>query len=162
MAANPALWADIQRDLDAARTNIRNAAMRADALQAGGELSGDLRMDREYAIGLMLHNGYGAMECALERLVQAVDGGLPSGAAYHAELIRRAAAPVAGLRPAMITSETAGRLQKLRSFRHALRHAYDGYDYTRAAENVPVAVAVEDSFRTDMTAFATSMGILPE
>lgn len=93
MAANPALWADIQRDLDAARTNIRNAAMRADALQAGGELSGDLRMDREYAIGLMLHNGYGAMECALERLVQAVDGGLPSGAAYHAELIRRAAAP---------------------------------------------------------------------
>lgn len=162
MAANPALWADIRRDLDAARTNIRNAAMRADALHTGGPLPDDLRMDREYAIGLMLHNGYGAMECALERLVQAVDGGLPSGAAYHAELIRRAAAPVAGLRPAMITSETAGRLQKLRSFRRALRHAYDGYDYTRAAENVPVAVAVEDSFRADMTAFATSMGILPE
>lgn len=162
MVANPALWADVQRDLDAARTNIRNAALRADALHAGGELPDDLRLDREYAIGLMLHNGYGAMECALERLVQAVDGGLPNGAAYHAELIRRAAAPVAGLRPAMITPETASRLQKLRSFRYALRHAYDGYDYKRAAENVPVAVAVEDSFRTDMTDFARSMGILPE
>ncbi|WP_448204417.1 ribonuclease toxin HepT-like protein [Azospirillum sp. sgz302134] len=164
MAANPALWADVQRDLDAARTNVRTAAARAETLLAGDPLPeplpDDVRMDREYAIGLMLHNGYGAMESALERLVQAVDGALPMGAAYHAELIRRAAAPIEGLRPAMLSPTTAARLQKLRGFRHALRHAYDGYDFARAAENVPIAVEAEAGFRADVTAFARAMGIL--
>jgi hypothetical protein len=122
-------------------------------------MPGDVRIDREYAIGAMLHNAYGAMESALERLIQAVDGDLPSGAAYHAELVRRAARAVNGVRPAIISRTTATELQRLRAFRHAFRHAYDGYDYARAAENVPLAERVTGRFRDEITRFATTIGL---
>lgn len=89
MAANRALWADVLRDLDAARTNVRTALARADTLRTDAGLPEDVRIDREYAIGLMLHNGYGAMESALERLIQAIDGSLPAGSSYHTDGHRR-------------------------------------------------------------------------
>lgn len=99
MAANPALWADVQRDLEVARKNATDLLARAEALKRGAaELPPDLRLDREIAIGVMLHNCFGAMESALERLIEAVDGSLPTGRNYHAELIRRAAAPVPEVR----------------------------------------------------------------
>ncbi|WP_448190192.1 ribonuclease toxin HepT-like protein [Azospirillum sp. sgz301742] len=161
MALTPALWADVRRDLDAARANVENAAARAETLRDAA-MPSDARLDREYAVGLMLHNGYGAMESALERLIRAIDGDLPAGASFHAEIIRRAAYPVAGVRPAMIGAQTAARLQKLRSFRHALRHAYDDFDYSRAAENVPVAVEAERAFRADIEAFTAALGNAPD
>ena len=161
MAVTPARWADIRRDLDAARTNAANAATRADSLRESGDsMAADARLDREYAIGLMLHNAYGAMESALERLIRAMDGDLPVGGSFHSEIIRRAAAPIEGVRPAIIGARTAAQLQKLRGFRHALRHAYDSFDYSRAAENVPLAVEAEQALRADLEAFAAAVGIL--
>ena len=87
----------------------------------------------------MLHNCYSAVERALERLIVAFDGGLPSGRNYHADLIERAAAPLVGVRPAVVSRRLAADLHRLRQFRHAFRNAYGDYDYTRAAENVPIA-----------------------
>lgn len=162
MAVTPALWADVRRDLDAARGNAASAAVRADTLAdpaMAPALTQDARIDREYAIGLMLHNAYGAMESALERLIRSVDGDLPVGGSFHSEIIRRATTPIDGVRPAIIGARTAAQLQKLRGFRHALRHAYDTYDYGRAAENVPVAVEAERALRADVEAFAATMGI---
>jgi hypothetical protein len=161
MAVTPALWADVRRDLHAARANVETAAARAETLRDAA-MAPDARLDREYAVGLMLHNGYGAMESALERLIRAIDGDLPAGSSYHAEIIRRAAHPIAGVRPAMIGAQTAARLQKLRGFRHALRHAYDDFDYSRAAENVPVAIEAERALRTDIEAFAATVGAAPD
>jgi hypothetical protein len=161
MAANPALWADIARDLDAAAENAA-AAVRRDRSLADPEAVTDVeaRRDREVAIGVMLHNCYGALESALERLIQAMDGSLPVAPAYHSELVRRAAAPVPGLRPPMISPETASRLDRLRAFRHAFRHAYGGYDYSRAAENVQLAAGAVALFRRDIEVFAKAHGIL--
>lgn len=87
MAANPALWADVQRDLEVARKNAADLLTRAEALERhGAELPPDLRLDREIAIGVMLRNCFGAMESALERLIEAVDGSVPTGAAVLADL----------------------------------------------------------------------------
>jgi hypothetical protein len=100
-------------------------------------MDADVRLDREIAVGQMLHNCYGAIESALERLIAAVDGTLPTGSAYYADLLRRAATPVPGVRPAMIGGELAADLDRLRRFRHAFRHAYGDYDYARAATTTP-------------------------
>jgi hypothetical protein len=65
---NPALWADITRDLDAATRYAETAVRRAEYLKSHPEtMDDDVREDREAAIGLLLHNCYGA----LERLVHA-------------------------------------------------------------------------------------------
>lgn len=59
-------------------------------------LDPEIREDREAAVGLLIHNCYGAMESVLERIVQAVDGGLPTGPAYLADLVRRAETVIDG------------------------------------------------------------------
>lgn len=161
MAANPALWADIQRDLAAAGKNAADLLTRAETLEGHeADLQPDVRLDRELAIGAMLHNCYGAVESALERLIEVVDGSLPTGRNYHVELIRRAAAPVAEVRPAIISPALAADLQQLRQYRHAFRHAYGSYDYARAAENVPVAARAVPLFGAEVEAFARRMALI--
>jgi hypothetical protein len=161
MAANPALWADILRDIEAARSNADGLAARASSLdEHGSQIAADVRLDREIAVGSMLHNCYGAMENALERLIDAVDGSRPTGAGYHAELIRRAAMPIPSIRPAIISAHLAAELHKLRSSRHAFRHAYGECDYARAAENVAIALCAVPAFDAGIRAFAISIGIV--
>jgi len=151
---NPALWADISRDLEAATRYAETAIRRAASLDANPEgMDDDAREDREAAIGLLLHNCYGAMESVLERIIQAVDGALPTSPSYHSDLIRRAQTAIEGVRPALISASTARGLQKLRAFRHVFRHAYDGYDYSRAAENVSIAEATVPAFCKDIRSF---------
>ena len=83
-------------------------------------MDAEARFDRERAVGSLIHDCYTAMEAALERLIDAVDGDRPKGGDYHAQLIERAAAALAGLRPAIVSAETARDLHALRGFRHVM------------------------------------------
>jgi hypothetical protein len=129
-------------------------------MERGAEMAVDVRYDREIAIGSMLHNCFGAMESALERLVLAIDGGLPTGSDFHAELIRRASTPIDGLRPAMISPSLAADLQQLRRFRHAFRRAYGDFDYARAGGNVPIASRAVTDLSAQLTEFAEAVGLV--
>ena len=53
-----------------------------------------------------------------------IDGGRPSGAEWHAELIRQMALDLGTTRPPIITRETAARLDDYRRFRHLIRNIY--------------------------------------
>ena len=155
---NPALWADVRRDLDAASRFADGAVRRAASLERGDlALDPDAREDREAAIGLLLHNCYGSMEAALERLIKSIDGDVPAGSSFHSNLILRAQTEIEGMRPPMISVTTARKLQKLRAFRHVFRHAYDGFDYNRAAENVPLAEAVVQALRDHLERFRDAL-----
>lgn len=163
MAAHQALWADILRDLATAESHVGTACDRARSLREAAALPDDVRIDREYMIGTMLHHAYSGIESALERLIRAVDGDLPNASStFHADLIRRAATPIDGLRPAIIAKETAEDLHRLRRFRHAFRHIYEGYEYARAAENVAVAERSLPRFTAEVTAFARSIGMVDD
>ena len=161
MAANPALWADVLRDIDAATALADRAARRAKALSTHGEeLEVDAREDSEWAIGVMLHHCYVALENALERLIKVADGSAPTSAQYHADLVERAARPVRDVRVAMITAHTASLMHKLRGFRHAFRYASVAYDYDLAAENVPFAEELVPRFRSEIMEFALRIGLI--
>jgi hypothetical protein len=86
-----------------------------------------------------------------------VDGALPTSPSYHFDLIRRAQVAIEGIRPALISTSTAQGLQKLRAFRHVFRHAYDGYDYDRAAENVSIAEKTVPAFCKEIRDFGQAM-----
>jgi hypothetical protein len=101
-----------------------------------------------------------ALESVPERLIDAVDGDRPKGGDYHAQLIERATLPLARIRPAIVSAETARDLHALRGFRHVMRHAYGGFDYARAAPNAEIAARTVARVSAEVTAFARSMGIL--
>ena len=158
MAANPALWADVRRDLASARDSCSRAAARAKSLEDHGDaMDPDARFDRELAVGTLLHDCYTAMETTLERLIDAVDGDRPKGGEYHAQLIQRGATKIDGVRAAMITEATTRDLHALRSFRHAMRHAYGAFEYRRAAPNVAIATRAVPRFASEIEAFLNTL-----
>lgn len=162
MAGNPALWADVLRDLEEAGASHAAALRRAASLAEGGaRMDPDSRVDRELAVGTLLHGAYCSIERALERLVRRYDGDLPQGRDYHAELVERIAHAVAGLRPAMVSPETARDLHTLRAFRHVVRNNYGGFfDYGRAAANVEVTGRALAALRRELDAFAKESGLI--
>lgn len=161
MAGNPALWADVERDLGEAEKSCAGAVMRAESLERGAIMDPEVRLDRELAVGTMLHAVYCNLERALERLVRRYDEDLPQGRDYHAELVERAAHDVAGVRPAMISRATALDLHALRSFRHVVRNNYGGtFAYERAVPNVNASVRAVASLRAELTSFARDTGLI--
>jgi hypothetical protein len=154
----PPTWSDVARDLDLAGLQAGQAVAKHATLAA---VPADLLPDRQVAIGKHVHDAYSAAEQALERLIAAVDGDLPSGRRFHQDLIDRASRPLDGVRPAIIAPETARDLRALLRFRHAFRHVYDVFDYELAAPNVALAATAIPRLRTEVTAFAAGLGLAP-
>jgi hypothetical protein len=159
MAVTPPTWSDVDYDLAAARDLAAKAADK-DAGLAG--LAPAAREDRELAIGKHLHDAVSAIERALERLVQDIDGDLPRGRSFHRDLLDRAARPMPGRRPAILTAETRRDLGLLVGFRHAFRHSYGGFDYALARPNVAVAAAAVPRAVAEIEALGAALGIRPQ
>ena len=116
------------------------------------QLAGDLRADREdldrilgegarclddlsrreptslevRGAGDIVHDFYNAVEHFFERVAVELNGGLPAGQDSHAQLLRRMARAVGGVRPAVIDEVLRGNLHEYLRFRHLYRHGY-GY-----------------------------------
>lgn len=73
---------------------------------------------------LHLHALYSGAERMMERIARDVDGRVPSGEAWHSELLLQMKIEVPGVRPAVLTGETAGQLEAYRRFRHRVRNVY--------------------------------------
>ncbi|HEV7266239.1 MAG TPA: hypothetical protein VGN83_15150 [Falsiroseomonas sp.] len=103
----PAIWSDVEDDLETACLAAAQAVAKAATLQ---DMPAAFRADRETAIGKHLHDAFSAAEKALRRIVAAVDDSLPASGNFHRDLIERAARPDADRRPAIVTAETAAGL----------------------------------------------------
>lgn len=112
------LRAQIDGDWAAARHSA------AEALRIRGRAR-RLAREKLYAAALMVHYFYTAVEAILERVATALDRTPPSGAAWHKELLDRAALEIRGVRPAIITRALRQDLDEYRRFRHVVRHAYE-------------------------------------
>ena len=75
-------------------------------------------------VALQLHNLYSAVEVLLETIAATFDNHVGSESGYHRALLRTMRVAVPGVRPAVVTAETATLLDTLRRFRHVVRHAY--------------------------------------
>lgn len=75
-------------------------------------------------VALNLHSFYAGMESCFEDIARTVDGGLPTGANWHQELLQQMAADMKELRPPVIRRETRDCLNEYRAFRHLVRNIY--------------------------------------
>jgi hypothetical protein len=82
-----------------------------------------------------IHAWYTALETAFERVARLLDGSVPSGSAWHSELIAQMSVDVPGVRAALIGADLKPDLENIRRFRHFFRNAYVlEFDSTRIRE----------------------------
>lgn len=82
------------------------------------------RIARTVSIASEVEAAYNGIETALEHLLRAIDGSVPQASDSHAALLAQAANPNPGVRPAVIGTDTRALLDRLRRFRHVVRHGY--------------------------------------
>lgn len=71
-----------------------------------------------------VHNYYSAVEDLLKIVAAAFENNIDDASRWHSELIDRMTLEIEGVRPRLLSGETASLLHRLRSFRHFFRHAY--------------------------------------
>jgi len=86
---------------------------------AGGRSDPALAM-----LSTLLHSFYNGVERFLETVARDIDESRPTGPTSHRDLLDQVAAPVPGLREAVITETTRRSLARYLDFRHRFRHLY--------------------------------------
>jgi hypothetical protein len=87
------------------------------------------------AVALFLQHYYTAVEDSLLRIVEELDGTVPTSDDWHRLLLEQLALDIPEVRPALLGPELGRHLDVLRRFRHRVRHAYDeDYEWRRMAE----------------------------
>ncbi len=107
------------------------------------------------SMGYQLHNFYGAFEQLFEEVARFFENRIDE-ARYHADMIRRMQLEIEGVRPALLTAETAADLDELRRFRHLFRHAYTAdLDPDKVTNLAGKAVCIQRAFARDFERFLT-------
>lgn len=81
--------------------------------------------DKRYVFALKVQQLFTALEDLLKQVAKTFENCIDDLGRYHKELLLRLHTPVPNIRPAVISKEAFLLLDKLRSFRHFIRHAYD-------------------------------------
>ena len=105
------------------------------------------------SMGYQLHNLYGAFEQLFEDIGRFFENRVDE-ASYHAGLLRRMQLDIRGIRPALLSAETATSLDELRRFRHLFRHAYSGeLDSDKVADLAAKAASIQRDVARDFEQF---------
>jgi len=104
-------------DIEAVVTRVE----RAMAARQHASAEGDLFLD---AAALNLHDFYAGLERVFRRVASDIDGSVPSGTDWHRDLLQQMTAEIPGLRPAVLSPETAKSLDEYLRFRHVVRNIY--------------------------------------
>ena len=105
------------------------------------------------SMGYQLHNLYGAFEQLFEEVARFFENRI-EGIQYHAELVRRMQLEIEGVRPVLLSAETASDLDELRRFRHLFRHAYTAdLEPDKVANLAAKAVCIQRDFARDFERF---------
>ena len=105
------------------------------------------------SMGYQLHNFYSAFEQLFEVVARFFENQIDE-ARYHADMLRRMQLEIEGIRPALLSAETATDLDELRRFRHLFRHAYTAdLDPDKVADLATKAVGIQRDFARDFERF---------
>lgn len=99
----------------------------ADAVARLVAPTGDERGEwmRTLALAFAVERYYTAVESLLARIMRTTDGDVPSGAAWHLELLHASSVAIEHGRPALVDRGAADELRELLKFRHLARHGYE-------------------------------------
>lgn len=81
--------------------------------------------ESRYLFALKTQQFYTAIEDLLKQVAKAFENHIEDMSSYHKELLVRLNTEIPNIRPALLSKESYLLLDKVRSFRHFIRHAYD-------------------------------------
>lgn len=147
------MWPETQRRVELELTQLRRLLREySSLLQKASEE--ELEGAELLACAALVHSFYNGVENVFKRIALEIDGSIPSGQKWHADLLVQMEEESA-LRPAVISTDLRLRLGQYMDFRHVFRHAYS-FDMQWAkmrglvvgCENTleELATAVEDFF----------------
>jgi hypothetical protein len=114
------LQAELRVDLAAIVARANETA----SLVARWEQDGSLPRSELIVVAVNLHGWYTAVECSYERVARLFDQSVPTGAAWHVELLSQMQIEIPGLRSSVMPPEVREKMHELRKFRHFFRNAY--------------------------------------
>lgn len=94
------------------------------------------------ARGSILHDFYTGVERIFRRVAEELNGGVPSGSEWHRQLLKDMELDLPAVRPRVVSSELAHRLDEYLGFRHLFRNVYG---FTLKAERLQ---PLEDELQT--------------
>lgn len=107
------------------------------------------------SVALNLHSLYTGLERLFEMIARRVDLTLPTGETWHRDLIKQMTQDLAGVRPSVISMESAFVLDKFRRFRHLVQNVYAvNLVPDKMAELISDLSVLWDRLRQEMLAFA--------
>ena len=107
------------------------------------------------SVALNLHGFYAGVERLFELIARRMDQNLPSGEAWHRDLLRQMAQDLPDIRPAAISQESAIILDKFRRFRHLVQNIYVmNLQSDKMAELIKALPALWAKLRDELLAFA--------
>ena len=81
--------------------------------------------DSRYVFALKTQQFYTAIEDLLKQIAKGFENHIQDLAMYHKELLVRLNTEIPQIRPQVLSKESFLLLDKIRAFRHFIRHAYD-------------------------------------
>lgn len=140
----------IEAELDDARRAAEKASRAFERARRAGQ-DADYYLD---STAINLHGFYNGIERILEGIARELDGGLPEGPNWHRELLSQMTLDMAGLRPAVLRRETAGRLDEYLRFRHVVRNLYTwSFDASKLGGLITVLPGVLADLEADLAVF---------
>lgn len=118
MSTLQVLYAEVKDGLD----NMRKLLIEAEEIGQKEASNVSIRTG-----GSILHDFYTGAEKIFEMIANTIDKRVPSGMRWHAELLNQMTLNIPGLRPPIISKETAKMLDEYLRFRHLFRKIY-GFD----------------------------------
>lgn len=95
-----------------------------------------------YAVALSLQHFYTSLETILKRIIKELEGDIPDGESWHNELLDMSVVEVEKIRPEIISKKILVKFDRLRRFRHVVRH---GYEYELDWEQMqPLVSSLDD------------------
>ncbi len=112
----------LRADIDRALEQI--AAVVAEGRETLEKLDGSPTTLELRGIGSILHDFYTGMEQLLAHIARELDGEIPVGADWYAQLLGRMTSAIESVRPAIFSPELADALRPYLRFRHLFRNIY--------------------------------------
>ena len=81
--------------------------------------------DKDYVFALKVQQLYTALEDLFKQVAKAFENHLDQMGSFHKEILARMALDVPNIRPALLSQASVSVLDRIRAFRHFIRHAYD-------------------------------------
>jgi hypothetical protein len=130
-------WFEIDADIETAVRHFRQSVA---LYREGGFDSPGLEGYRAtMALMHALQSRHTSLESALVRILDMLGEERPFGDNWHADLIKRVAASLAGKRPAILSAPLARAADETRRFRHRATHTYDDFQSVEAAPAIEAA-----------------------